>query len=956
MRQVLLSFLSSLLSYHALEVDLSTKAGVDWKLSSCDRSISLSAEVPGVVHTDLMTAGVIEEDPYFRFNEIKQSWVPKEECWRYEAILKLGELAAEENSFLRITGLDTAATIFLDNIELGKTTNAFRTYYFPLPLADLSTSGSNPKLMIEIASPVSYPKERAKNYPYSVPATENYNVWAEPTSRNFMRKAGSDFGWDWGPAFLPSGLTGSVSAFQSLTDIGRFEDFVMLQSLDIIDGASKGNVALVPRLRIGGVSSKHATVIAKVFVNEELYLSEQIEVSAINKPRSMFVTQQLSEFNLSGVDLWFPRGFGRPALYTVKIQYCPVHPISESECQEMTKRIGFRTVELVQEPLESAREATSHNVSRGSSRSYPDDAHPTLQLTNPTPASFYLKVNNIPVFVKGANFIPIDVFTSRVTASDRKYILESAAAAHMNMVRVWGGGIYQPDDFYEMADEMGMMIWEEVMLACALYPRDDEFLSNVFAEVEDQIWRLSTHSSIVVLGGNNENEVALGWFSESIANRDLYVADYVKLYADTVYKAIGTVEGHSQRVWVDSSPSNGLISTSPYDKIWEHASTELAGDVHFYDYSSDCENYLTFPEAKFISEFGYQSHASYLAYEPVTVTADRHRDSEFMQYRQRHQNGNEQIEAMIDRHFSLPVECDAGSEGRPMGTFDQYLYLNGIQQSRCYETAFDRWRQLRSSPSAMTMGILYWQLNDIWQGPSWSSMEWGGRWKPLMYSTRRSFAPIVLTPSGIPGADNFEVWGVNDLTKDVDISYSVYLVPWSASSVLTKDQLVLSAAQSIGGGSSLLLSDFDINKMIATSADKCSRSTCFVMIVGECPESPIAPAPFFLDTFKNTKLVSNPNISISNIEQLSDRSISFTVVADVNSPFLFLEMTNDAKSSSDTTGVNGDNAGWFSDNNFLALAGTKYELVYNSAVSLRVNSFSRRLQVRSLQSVVTSCS
>lgn len=535
-------------------------------------------------------------------------------------------------------------------------------------------------------------------------------------------------------------------------------------------------------------------------------------------------------------------------------------------------------------------------------------------------------------------------------------------------VRIWGGGIYQTEDFYERADEMGMMVWEEVMLACALYPRDDAFLANVFAEVEDQLWRLSTHASIVVLGGNNENEVALGWFSESNNNRDLYVSDYSKLYGDTVYKAIGAVEGHAERVWVDSSPSNGLISESPYDKLWERASTELAGDVHFYDYNNDCEDYTVFPEAKFISEFGYQAHASYLAYEPVTQADDRHKDSDFMQYRQRHENGNEQIEAMISRHFSLPVNCGSeADEAKQMGSYDQYLYLNGIQQGRCYETALNRWRQLRSSPSAMTMGVLYWQLNDIWEGPSWSSMEWGGRWKPLMYSVKRSYAPVVFTPSGKPQGDTFEVWSVNDVMQEISVSYSVYLVPWKATTVLTKEQMIDSDSTLLTAGSSKAMKEYDIDAILKKSSlkpsERCSRTSCFVLIVGKYVEegasSPYVAIPqsaFYLDTFNKAELAPGPSFSVQDVQQQNEHSISFTISANLTSPFLFLELNNnyESESTSETMGVNA-NAGWFSDNNFLALANEVYHLTYTSVEAIDTKLFQQELQVRSLQSVVTTC-
>jgi beta-mannosidase len=183
-------------SASALELDLSSKAGSSWTVTNCARSITVPASVPGVVHTDLISAGIIKENPYYRFNELEQSWVSKESCWRYETEIDVSQFLTGEDVYLHVTGLDTVATLFLNDQQFGQTSNAFRTYNLPISWTYFSTkSDAKNTLRIEIASPIDYPKQQAAAYPYAVPATENYNVWAEPSSRNFMRKAGSDFGW-----------------------------------------------------------------------------------------------------------------------------------------------------------------------------------------------------------------------------------------------------------------------------------------------------------------------------------------------------------------------------------------------------------------------------------------------------------------------------------------------------------------------------------------------------------------------------------------------------------------------------------------------------------------------------------------------------------------------------------------------------------------------------------------
>jgi len=859
------------------------------------------------------------------------------------------EMDRDAPVYIRLTGVDTVATIRINEQIVGETDNAFRNYTLRIP--DNLLSSDENSIEIKILSPISYAHDKASRYAYSVPHTENYNVWTEPSNRNFVRKAGSDYGWDWGPAYAPSGITGGVSLFQS--PYGRVDSLVVLQSLS----PSYEEVTLEPKLRVFGVSEK-SQVKVSVYIDGDEKLSNMYALDSSGDTE--YISLTLGTLRLSNPVLWYPIGHGNPHMYSVKVKYCPTS--DGDQCQEIHKKIGIRSVELVREYITTPRaESQWKNSTIHSSRSLKTSTVDIPTLYTVPPQTFYFKVNGVAVYARGANFIPIDSFSSRITQADREYILRTAVQANMNMIRVWGGGVYQPDDFYDLADEMGLMVWEETMYACALYPRDEEFLKNVYAEIEDMVWRLSSHPSVVIWGGNNENEVALGWFEESINNRDLYVADYTKLYVDTIYRAVGDVEGHSQRPWVDSSPSNGIIESDPYVKQWGAASTASAGDVHFYDYSSDCESPSMYPRAKFISEFGFQVHPSYLAYEPVTDEKDRDMSSEFIAYRQRHENGNEQMEAQISRHFNLPATC--GSDTEPMGSFDMYLYLSQVQQSRCYETAINYWRSLRSVADAQTMGILYWQLNDIWQGPSWSSTEWGGRWKPLQYTVSRSFSPVAVNFVGEPAGDAVELWAVNDMPLDVTVTYSAYLISWEASGELNDDMVVHSGKKSVRGGSSIRLSVLSVDSILKFGNDPtCTRETCFLMVrstaTSSSDEVSVPESVFYLDIMKNQKLSSAPRIEVSNIRELSKYEVEFDLKLDKTSPFVFMELTgsNDLDQNPSSIGVNNKNAGWFNNNNFLAIGNVIYSMKYTSHLPLSSpEDFAKRLKIRSLQNVKTTC-
>lgn len=630
----------------------------NWMLSSCDGKFAgIPANVPGFVNTDLMAAGIISSNPYFRYNELNMSWVAKT-CWLYSstgidfAQFQLVD-AHSVPIVLNLENVDTIADIYFNDVQIGSCENSFRPHAFEIPSYLIRESdGEVNSVSIKMHPALNAAMEKAAQYPYTVPETENWNVWAEPSHRNFIRKTGSDMGWDWGPAFVATGLFGEVSLDQAAE--GRMEHLIVHSTVDL----EAETASLEVFVDLGGIIMDQQLPIKSTF---EVFLQDkklpEFTVTVMsNDASSRWIDSgddhqmmKLGVVNITqdNFHLWWPRGYGEAYLYSIRVVrhysysyfHKHGHDTSFSGVQVITRDVGLRVVELIQDPMvetgsptttPSTDNANAYDQSTASfaastgfrSKSTPGTAAETLNsrsnlgaLYTVPAASFYFKVNNVPIFCLGANFIPIDSFQSRVTDADREYIMLAAAEANMNMVRVWGGGLYQPDQFYSVADRMGIMIWQEVMLACALYPRNAAMLKEISQEVTHQIKRLNSHPSIVIWGGNNENEVALQWFPESNTNRDLYVSDYSELYGNTVYRAIQNVD-NNQRPWVDSSPSNGLISTEPYAKLWGQASTAEAGDVHFYNYAMDCQDYTGYPQARFVSEFGFQSQPSFLGYEP----------------------------------------------------------------------------------------------------------------------------------------------------------------------------------------------------------------------------------------------------------------------------------------------------------------------------------------------------
>lgn len=392
--------------------DISSTGGVSWTVENCDGSINIPASVPGIIHTDLLSAGVLKENPYFRFNEVEQSWVCKDKCWRYSSSFPIPSwLSMGDPLFIELSGVDTVASILVNDNVIGETDNAFLSYVFEVPLNTLRDENS---IVIEISSPIAEAHSRATAYAYSVPATENYNVWAEPSDRNFLRKAGSDFGWDWGPAFAPSGITGPISLFQS--PIGKVTSLIVRQSL----AADFSEVSLTPRIRVAKVKES-AFVDVIVSINGDVQNSGSYVVEPASAS-SDYSALWLDSFNIKNPILWYPVGFGEPYLYTVDVKVCPRDGSEVLSCQTISKRIGVREVELIRDYIESSHPSSNSSErtsSRLTSRSLGMEDMDALRLYDVPPQNFYFKVNGHNIFARGANFIPIDSFNSRVTHSDR---------------------------------------------------------------------------------------------------------------------------------------------------------------------------------------------------------------------------------------------------------------------------------------------------------------------------------------------------------------------------------------------------------------------------------------------------------------------------------------------------------------------------------------------------------
>ncbi|XP_033016272.1 beta-mannosidase isoform X3 [Lacerta agilis] len=572
----------------------------------------------------------------------------------------------------------------------------------------------------------------------------------------------------------------------------------------------------------------------------------------------------------AALETWWPRGHGNQTGYNMTTTF-----IAEGGCKiEKLSKVYFRTIELVEEPIPGS---------------------PGL--------SFYFRINGLPIFMKGSNWIPADSFQDRVTSKRLRILLQSAVDANMNMLRVWGGGIYEQDEFYEICNELGIMIWQDFMFAVALYPTDHSFLDSVRAEITHQVKRLKSHPSVILWSGNNENEAAIAynWFSIPSTKKSVYADDYVTLYVKNIREIV--LAEDETRPFITSSPTNGVESAkegwlahAPYDTHF--------GDNHYYNYVSDCWDWTTFPRTRFASEYGFQSWPSFSALAQVSSEEDWSYVSNFSLHRQHHAHGNDQMLNQAALHFKLP------QEGNPLKNFKHSIYLTQIMQAQCIKSQTEFYRRSQSeiiNGEGRTMGALYWQLNDIWQAPSWASLEYGGKWKMLHYFAQRFFAPLLPVAYEDKGA--LYIYGISDLHTDYELTLRVSLHDWGLTEpvcTLAKEGVL------IKGGAAVPIYKEPISDLLKRCGN-CTRQSCVVTLSLEGEEELSSPSNYhFLSSLKDAVGLKNPQL-LASVSQEGDQ-FQIILEATAIAPFVWLDA--------------GNIPGRFSDNGFLLTEKRRVILFY----------------------------
>ncbi|EFA06933.2 Beta-mannosidase-like Protein [Tribolium castaneum] len=686
-----------------------------WKVTGGpNKTLTIDAYVPGGIFSALMESGTIG-DIFYGTGDSNYSWVGLTN-WTYSTTFTVSEELLNSRVVLVVfEGLDTFATVSVNGHEVGTSENMFVRYNFNI--RDQLQVGAN-EISVQFASAVATAEALAKDpsNEYVIPPECPVPEYKGICYVNRIRKQQASFAWDWGPAFASVGIWG-------LTEIIGFDDafieYLVATPLKNPDD-DFWTVPLSVYLNAGEIAAISGTIDVSLETEKGVRTSsfkfnETVDEFEVKVTTTLLVPS-------SEVSTWWPNGYGTQSTYKLLVTF-----VSEHERDQSTVHIGFRTVELVQEKL-----GTGQGL------------------------SFYYKVNQVPIFAKGANAIPINILPERSQSLNLAPLFETMKSAHMNMLRVWGGGVYNVDYFYSLADDAGIMIWQDFMFACALYPTDDAYLKNVVKEVKHQVRRLASHPSVVIWAGNNENEAVLAqdWY-DTMDNFTIYKNDYVKLYVDVIRPEVLKIVPNA--TYLTSSPTNGLESDQE-GYVAQNPGDSLYGDVHFYDYTSDSWAPETFPIPRFASEYGYQSMPSIESWLTATASLDDLRpDSAFMDYRQHHPGGNDQNVDLIELQMQLP---DPESENYVKA----FIYFSQILQAQAMKIQTEHYRSFKGRVNEKgegnTMGALYWQLNDVWVAPTWSGIDFTGRWKMLQYFAKDFFNPMIIT--GRLTDDNLEVYAICD--------------------------------------------------------------------------------------------------------------------------------------------------------------------------------------------------
>ena len=653
-----------------------------WVLADGEKNPLCQIQVPGTVLSGLLNAGKIE-DPFYRTNEEQT----RELFWKdyvFERSFTVErELLEEDQTLLICEGLDTLTDIYINDQPVANTDNMHRTWKFPVK--EYLNEGEN-QIRIVFRSVLQF----IENYTYAEHKEIHYIPSGGMKGNQLLRKAHSMFGWDWGPQTIDAGIFRDI--YLEGFSHPRIEDVAFHQEHQ--DNA----VTVTAEVQLCSKNLEGENCCSHIFSNtnnpadkfENYTVNIEFNGPECTQEQTLTVNSdgKLSfSFDITNPHLWWPNGYGEQPLYNICVKLLEK---DGDTLETVNKRIGLRTLTISQEKDQWGSE-------------------------------FAFCINGLKIFTRGGNYIPEDCLYTRISHETQKYLLESCKKANFNCVRVWGGGYYPSDYFYDLCDEMGLIVWQDLMYACNVYDVTKTFGESCRQETLDNVKRLRHHASLGLWCGNNEIESAWDHWQDFQTETPYLRADYIKLFENILPDA-GREADQDTFYW-RSSPSSGGCFDNPDD--------ENRGDTHYWDVWHGQKPFTDYQKYyfRFCSEFGFQSFPCMKTVESFTEEKDRNIFSRVMENHQKNDAANGKILYYLSENFQYPQDLN------------HLLYVSQILQGMAMKYGVDHWRRNRGR----CMGTLYWQVNDNWPVASWSSIDYFGRWKALHYMAKKFYAPLAVS-------------------------------------------------------------------------------------------------------------------------------------------------------------------------------------------------------------------
>jgi beta-mannosidase len=805
----------------AIQTNMQFELNQNWKLTRVSSNETYPAKVPGCVHTDLLENKVIE-DPYYRTNEKKLQWIDKED-WQYASEFTIDKQVVDhEFNEMVFNGLDTYADVYLNDSLVLKADNMFREW--KIECKGLLKEGTN-TLRVYLHSPIKTGLKKLESNGYALPASNDQSENGELGDKRvsiFSRKAPYHYGWDWGPRFVTSGIWRPV--------VLKAWSNAKINHVQIVqDKLDEKEATITHNLSVTSSKPQELTIIVKngdeVLFKEKKKLEEGDNLLSCN-------------YQIKNPKLWWTNGLGEQNLYTIHTSVI----IGDNPIESNETVIGLRTLKLVQQDDESGQ-------------------------------SFHFELNGVPVFMKGANHIPNDLFIPRISDEVYEWEIKTAVESNMNMLRVWGGGIYENDIFYELCNKYGILVWQDFMFACSMYPGNEVFIESVRQEAIDNVIRLRNHPSVALWCGNNEIDVAWSEYSKGGWGwKEQYTPEQRKEIWQNYEKVFHEV---LPQVCEKHDPSRSYWPSSPMAGPKEHSNySSTKGDMHYWGVWHGKEPFSQFLKvrARFMSEYGFQSFPDLYTVQKYALPEDYNIESEVMAAHQRSGIGNLRIKEYLEMYYKKPKN------------FESFLYVGQVLQAEGIKMAIEAHR--RDMP--YNMGTLYWQMNDCWPVASWSGMDYFGRWKALQYFVKKAFKPVLVSP--LLDAEKVDVYIVSDNLKNQTAKLKLELMDFNGKILLEEIQDI-----EISANTSKIYDTRPLKELLAVAKAKNSLLASSVLVNDEVISSNI----LYLSDIKNLDL---PKPKFEYTVSQSGEVSEITISADKLAKNIYLTMEGDE--------------GFFSDNYF----------------------------------------